>query len=62
MKKTAAFLARLSPGLGVALAAAIAPVYLTVGSFYSMNVFEPLSRMGGALQFVRMVKTGRRSS
>jgi hypothetical protein len=43
-----------------ALAAAMAPVYLAVGSFYSMNAFEPLCWMGCAWLLLRMVNTGRR--
>jgi hypothetical protein len=43
-----------------ALATGIAPVYLAVGSFYSMNAFEPLCWMGCAWLLLRMIKTGRR--
>lgn len=43
-----------------ALATGVAPVYLAVGSFYSMNAFEPLCWMGCAWLLLRMVNTGRR--
>lgn len=43
-----------------ALAAGIAPVYLAVGSFYSMNVFEPLFWIGCAWLLLRMINTGHR--
>jgi hypothetical protein len=38
-----------------ALAAGVAPVYLAEGSFYSMNVFEPLCWMGCAWLLLRMI-------
>ena len=41
-----------------ALACGIAPVYLAVGSFYSMNIFEPLCWMGCAWLLLRLVNTG----
>ncbi len=43
-----------------ALACGMAPVYLAVGSFYSMNIFEPLCWMGCAWLLLRMVDSGRR--
>ena len=43
-----------------ALAAGIAPVYLAVGSFYSMNAFEPLCWMGCAGVLLRLAAGGRR--
>jgi len=43
-----------------ALAAGVAPVYLAVGSFYSMNAFEPICWMGCAWLLLRLVNTGRR--
>ena len=43
-----------------ALACGIAPVYLAVGSFYSMNAFEPLCWMGCAWLLLRIINTGRR--
>lgn len=42
-----------------ALACGVAPVYLAVGSFYSMNIFEPLCWMGCAWLLLRMIETGR---
>jgi hypothetical protein len=43
-----------------ALAAGVAPVYLAVGSFYSMNVFEPLYWMGCSWLLLRLINDGRR--
>jgi MFS family permease len=43
-----------------ALACGVAPVYLAVGSFYSMNIFEPLCWMGCAWLLLRMIDSGRR--
>ncbi|MDP2886938.1 MAG: glycosyltransferase family 39 protein [Ignavibacteria bacterium] len=39
------------------LAVLIAPIYLILCDFYSMNAFEPLFWMGSALTFIRLVKT-----
>lgn len=39
------------------LAVVIAPIYLVLCDFYSMNAFEPLFWMGMALTFIRLVKT-----
>ena len=60
--------ARLAKELGgslfaqflAALACGVAPVYLAVGSFYSMNIFEPLCWMGCAWLLLRMIASGRR--
>lgn len=41
-----------------ALAAGVAPVYLAVGSFYSMNVFEPLYWMGCSWLLLRLIDGG----
>jgi hypothetical protein len=41
-----------------ALACGVAPVYLAVGSFYSMNIFEPLCWMGCAWIVLRMIAGG----
>ncbi len=62
------FSARLAREMGgsafaqflAALAAGVAPVYLAVGSFYSMNAFEPLCWMGCAWLLLRMINGGRR--
>ncbi len=43
-----------------ALACGVAPVFLAVGSFYSMNTLEPLFWMGCAWVLLRMIRTGRR--
>lgn len=43
-----------------ALACGVAPVYLAVGSFYSMNIFEPLCWMGCAWIVLRLAGGGRR--
>lgn len=43
-----------------ALACGIAPVFLAVGSFYSMNALEPLFWMGCAWVLLRMIRTDRR--
>ena len=43
-----------------ALATGLAPVYLAVGSFYSMNAFEPLFWMGCAWLLLRLIDSGRR--
>ncbi len=40
------------------LAVLIAPIYLILCDFYSMNAFEPLFWMGTALTFIRIVRTG----
>ena len=40
------------------LAVIVAPIYLAIPSILSMNVFEPLFWMGGALAIVRIVQTG----
>jgi hypothetical protein len=40
-----------------AVAAAVAPVYLVVGNFYSMNAFEPLLWTVGALIVVHIMQT-----
>ncbi|MBI1815190.1 MAG: glycosyltransferase family 39 protein [Deltaproteobacteria bacterium] len=40
-----------------AVAAAVAPVYLVVGNFYSMNAFEPLLWTVGALIVVHLIHT-----
>jgi hypothetical protein len=42
-----------------ALACGVAPVYLAVGSFYSMNIFEPLCWMGCAWLLQRIINSGR---
>ncbi len=42
-----------------ALACGVAPVYLAVGSFYSMNIFEPLCWMGCAWLLLRIINGGR---
>jgi hypothetical protein len=42
-----------------ALACGVAPVYLAVGSFYSMNIFEPLCWMGCAWLLLRLIAGGR---
>jgi len=39
------------------LAVLIAPIYLVLCDFYSMNAFEPLFWMGAVLIFIRIVKT-----
>lgn len=39
------------------LAVLIAPIYLILCDFYSMNAFEPLFWMGAVLTFIRIVKT-----
>jgi len=41
-----------------ALAVLLAPLYLSIGSYLSMNSIEPLLWMGCAMIIIRMVKTG----
>jgi hypothetical protein len=48
---------RFAQGLA-AVAVLIAPVFLSFDSYLSMNSIEPVIWMGGALVFVRILKTG----
>ncbi|HVN32238.1 MAG TPA: glycosyltransferase family 39 protein [Thermoanaerobaculaceae bacterium] len=48
---------RFAQGLA-ALSVALAPAYLFVGSYLSMNSIEPLVWMGCALVLIRIIKTG----
>lgn len=48
---------RFAQGLA-ALAVLVAPVYLAIDSFLSMNAFEPLFWMGCAYLVIRIIKTG----
>ncbi|HUI28372.1 MAG TPA: glycosyltransferase family 39 protein [Candidatus Kryptonia bacterium] len=42
-----------------AVAVMVAPVFLAVGNFYSMNAFEPVFWIGGALVLIRLIQTDR---